>query len=135
MNGSIESHLTPDFTFSNAASAFDTRACRSTVVPIHAFGGISNSAMRFGNLVRHKKFQSGAALISRNTASIHSAGTQRPNRSAIEQVKTFLKRVSVSASGGTRIWRGARSIDGRNVGANLFGYTFSIRALFAMSRA
>src|SRR6188472_4333783 len=54
--GSIDSQRIGALTFSNARSALVTRAWTSTVVPIQAFAGMSNSAMRFGNLVRKRKF-------------------------------------------------------------------------------
>src|SRR5687767_8330519 len=87
--GSIESQRTPDLTLANPASAAATLTWRSTVVPIQAFGGMSNSDIRLGNLVRQRKFHSGAARISRRTALIHSSGTQRPNTSAIDPVNTL----------------------------------------------
>src|SRR5262249_4963408 len=93
----------------NATSALATRACRSTVVPVQRLGGRLNSDIRFGNFVNTRKFHCRFSCTILSIASIHSRGIHRPNKSDIEQRKTFLKRVSNIASRGTAVLRGAFS--------------------------
>ena len=69
--------------------------------------------------MRNRKFHCGDALTSARTASIHSKGTQRPNRSAIEQTKTFLCPIhSAASSSGNGVFVGAFSRPGQIEGVN-----------------
>src|ERR1035441_6775373 len=119
--GSMETHWTEALPCRRARSVTAARAWQSTVAPVQTLSGNSNSAKRCGNLVSIRKFHCFARRAMPRTVSIHSFGTQLPNKSAIEQVKMFFNPRSVPASFGGATFKGALNASGAMDGSNFCG--------------
>jgi len=119
--GSIDTHFTAALALTIARSVAVTRAWLSMVAPSQTLSGNSNSASLCGNFVSIRKFHSLASRTTARTASIHSAGTQLPNRSAIEHVKMFFQPTSSAASFGGAAFNGAARASGTSDGSNFCG--------------